>query len=125
MNHERIEREDVEAARGFVEAHFPNATAALLGGAFIRGEGTPWSDLDIIVIESDRIRAGRMNRIIDGWFFDVIVHSRETAFAAMQEEALEGVPFTATLIAESVVLIDRKDAIDLHREATTLAEARP
>ncbi len=120
-----IEREEIAAAHAFLDAEFPHAGAAFLGGAYVRDEGTPWSDLDIVVIESERARPGRMNLVIDGWFFDVIVHSPMSAFLAMQDEVLEGVPFTATLLAESVTLVESEIGETLLEEARSLVEAGP
>ncbi|WP_443111935.1 nucleotidyltransferase domain-containing protein [Alicyclobacillus sp. ALC3] len=43
----------IEAARSFVSTRFSNCNVAFLTGSAARGEETPYSDLDILIIADD------------------------------------------------------------------------
>lgn len=40
----------IEVAKQFVSTHFPDCSVAILTGSASRGEETPYSDLDILII---------------------------------------------------------------------------
>jgi predicted nucleotidyltransferase len=43
----------IQVAKQFVSDHYPNCNVAILTGSTVRGEETPYSDLDVLVISDD------------------------------------------------------------------------
>jgi predicted nucleotidyltransferase len=94
----------LETARLFVEEHFPEARAAIVGGSVIRGEGTPTSDLDIVVI-SDRDDAPlRASYRFMEWPIEVFVHTEESLPRWMLKDAERRRPSMAMMCAEGVAV---------------------
>ncbi|MGH9844343.1 MAG: nucleotidyltransferase domain-containing protein [Blastocatellia bacterium] len=48
--------EGIAAARTFVDTYYPDSLAALLFGSVARGEATPGSDLDILIVACQDIQ---------------------------------------------------------------------
>src|SRR5262245_37079299 len=67
--------EAIEAARAFVQDHFPESLAAFLGGSVVRDQATPTSDLDIVIITTREDAPYRQSLLAHGWPIEVFVHS--------------------------------------------------
>jgi predicted nucleotidyltransferase len=59
-------KEGIAAARTFVDTRFPGCLAALLCGSVARGEATPSSDLDILIVASEDIEFTENPSVITG-----------------------------------------------------------
>jgi hypothetical protein len=92
----------VDAARRFVEEHFPEATAALVGGSVIRGEGTSTSDLDIVVISRREEAPLRASYLFEGWPVEVFVHTEESLPRWIAKDGERLRPSMAMMVAEGV-----------------------
>src|SRR5947209_12715597 len=107
----------VDAARRFVEQHFPEATAALVGGSVIRGEGTSTSDLDIVVIGDNGDAPFRASYVYEGWPVEVFVHTEESLPQWIAKDGERRRPSMAMMVAEGVpvrgegALVERMKAI--------------
>jgi len=77
----------VEAARIFVDCHFPEAAAAFVGGSVIQGEATSTSDLDIVVV-TDRPEAPyRESFRALGWPIETFVHTPASMWHYVEQDA--------------------------------------
>lgn len=96
----------VETARWFVEEHFPEARAAIVGGSVIRGEGTPTSDLDIVLITDRDDAPLRASYLFMGWPIEAFAHTAESLPQWMLKDAARGRPSLCKMCAEGVVVRD-------------------
>jgi predicted nucleotidyltransferase len=69
-----VKQPGIEAAKQFVSNHFPNCDVAILTGSATRGEETPYSDLDILVISDDDPSAYVEAFHEYGWMIEILVH---------------------------------------------------
>ncbi|MEI2663173.1 nucleotidyltransferase domain-containing protein [Rossellomorea sp. LJF3] len=105
----------IEAAKLFIHEQFPTCQAALLGGSVVRGEETPTSDLDIVVIDEHLKTEYRESLISHGWPIEVFVHNLKTlrhyfqsdsnrARPSIQKMVSEGIPLTGHPVIDSIKL---------------------
>lgn len=115
-----------QATEAFLDKHFPDALAAILGGSAIRGEATKTSDLDVMVI-AERPEAPYCESFLEfGWLVEVIVSSSTTYrdWFELDEERRE--PTVLNLCSQGVIVRDQDSlARDIQREATELLSAGP
>lgn len=95
--------EPIEAAKRFIDKHFPTCQGAVLAGSVVRGEATDTSDLDIVVFDQNISSAYRESFADFGWAIEVFVHNLtsyqhyfkmdfENAKPSLQRMVLEGIP---------------------------------
>ena len=77
----------IDAAQA-VLARYPNADSAFLAGSVVRGEATPSSDLDMIILFDHLDCAFRESFFESGWPVEVFAHDRETIEYYFLEEDL-------------------------------------
>lgn len=68
----------VVAATDVVARRFPRATSAFVGGSVLRGEGTPTSDLDLVVVQEPPDSIHRLTLVHEGWPVECFVHTVES-----------------------------------------------
>jgi hypothetical protein len=126
--------EPVAAATAFVAAHFPEASAAFVGGSVLTEHRTPTSDLDVtvvlgdgVVVASSGLRAPYRDTLEhDGWVVEAFVHDRASLEHYMAKDVARRVPTMMRLVAESEVLVDRDGiAAGLRARARELLDAGP
>jgi predicted nucleotidyltransferase len=64
--------------RQILDDRYPNASVVLLAGSLLRGEGTPYSDLDLVVIFDQLPHAWRESFDFQGYPVEAFVHDPET-----------------------------------------------
>lgn len=115
----------IEAARLFVSTHFPYCNVAFLTGSAARGEETPYSDLDILVI-SDVEPSAYIEAFHDySWMIEVLMHNRESYRKFFEQDRLRGRPSLPHMFATGIVLTDDGTAEDIQQEARALLESGP
>ncbi len=89
------------------EQRFAAADTILLCGSVVRGEATPRSDLDLVVLFDHVDAAWRESFVHDGWLIECFCHDRETAeyyfresdypsgIGALMHMVLDGIPVPA------------------------------
>ena len=126
--------EPVEAARAFVRAHFPEASAAFVGGSVLTEHRTPTSDLDVtvvldegVVVASSGLGAPYRDTLEhDGWVVEAFVHDRASLEHYQAKDVARRMPTMMRLVAESRVLVDRDGIADgLVARARELLDAGP
>ncbi|TNJ54254.1 nucleotidyltransferase domain-containing protein [Paenibacillus hemerocallicola] len=115
----------VEAAKRFVSNHFPDCGIAILTGSTVRGEETPFSDLDIMIISGDVPAAYAEAHCEDGWMIEVLLHNRDTYKVFFQRDCSRGRPSLPHMVATGIVLIDDGTADGIRLEARQLLDAGP
>ena len=126
--------EPLEAATAFVAAHFPEASAAFVGGSVLTEHRTPTSDLDVTVVLGDGVvvaSSGLAAPYRDtlehaGWVVEAFVHDRASLEHYMAKDVARRVATMMRLVADSVVLVDRDGiAEELRARARELLAAGP
>ena len=124
MAQERLSPE--QAARLLVKRDFADCLAAFLAGSVVRGEATPASDLDIlIIVPSDQPNYRESLKAFD-WPVEFFVQSLETHYQFREGEIARRRPSTAMIVCEGLVLQDRQGlATRLKEEACALLAEGP
>lgn len=68
----------IGVARQILDDRYPTAKVILLAGSLLRGEGTPYSDLDLVVIFDQLPHAWRESFDFQGYPVEAFVHDPET-----------------------------------------------
>lgn len=93
--------EAAEAMAGRVlAARYADADALLLTGSHVRGEATPGSDLDLIVLYPELPQARRESFTFEATPVEVFVHDPETLAWSLQADIEAGKPAMHTMVAE-------------------------
>ena len=99
MNDTRIS--PVEAALEIFRTRHENARVIFLAGSVMRGEGTPSSDLDLVVVYESLPLAYRASFMHRGWPVETFVHDAETLNYYLQEaDPQTGFPSMANMVLE-------------------------
>lgn len=93
-----------EAARAFVEKRFPECDLAILTGSTVRGEATPTSDLDIVIIDNAIAGCYRESFHEFGWPIETFVHTNESLVAWMDKDFARRRPSMPQMVAEGVLV---------------------
>lgn len=95
----------IELAKKVRNTKHPNCNVFFLAGSLLRGEGTIYSDLDIVVIYDKLSKAYRESFIIDGTLIETFVHDPETIdFFIEKFDKPDGNPSLAHMIVEGIVI---------------------
>jgi len=95
-------------------ARFQGASCAFAAGSIMRGEGTPSSDIDLVVVFDHLDAAWRESFIESGLPVEVFVHDPQTLTWFIENDAKNGYPIMVDMIASGVVIgpdIDRAEAL--------------
>lgn len=96
-----------QIAQEIVKEHFPNCMAAILAGSIVRGEGTPTSDLDLVVIDPAVPDAYRYSFYYNGRPVELFVHNLTSYKKFFDADCERGRPSLPQMVAEGVVMVDR------------------
>lgn len=102
-----MNKEILHIARDFIETHFPNSRAALLAGSYVRGDDTPSSDIDIVILDRDTYRK---SYIFSDKPIEAFVYSEDSLDFESFIEKQSGIPLITRMCAEGVVLKGGEDA---------------
>jgi hypothetical protein len=84
-------------------SRYPNARVIFLAGSIVRGEGTPYSDLDLVVIFDRLPAAYRESFHFQGFPVEAFVHDPETLNYFLSEiDRPSGIPALAQMILEGL-----------------------
>jgi predicted nucleotidyltransferase len=91
----------MKAGYGIWRKHFADAQVILLAGSVIRGEGTPSSDLDIVVIQKRLPAAYRRSFVYEGWPVEAFVHDPQTLnYFCWELDRRSGIPTLPSMVIE-------------------------
>ena len=115
-----------EAAREILRERYAGARVIFLAGSVMRGEATPTSDLDIVVVFEKLPDAHRESFTSGGWPVEAFVHDTETLRHFFEVERKRGLPSLVRMIIEGVEIPETCEfSAELKREASAVYEAGP
>jgi predicted nucleotidyltransferase len=115
----------IQAAKQFVSNYFPNCNVAILTGSTTRGEETPYSDLDILVI-SDHEPSAYVEAFHEyGWMIEILMHNRSSYKHFFEMDRKRGRPSLPHMFATGIILVDDGTAADIQLEAQQILDAGP
>jgi hypothetical protein len=125
MNDTRISPE--EAALEIFRARHAKARVLFLAGSVMRGEGTPSSDLDLVVVYEHLPVAYRESFMHRGWPVETFVHDAETLNYYLQEsDPQTGFPAMTNMVLEGREIPETSDfSQELKRVAAAALAAGP
>lgn len=116
----------MDAARAFIEAQFPESIVAIVAGSFTRGEATPTSDLDLVIVTHREDAPFRASFRAFGWPIEAFVHTPDSYRWYFQSDLDRRIPSLATMCTEGIVVRDSGGLADRIRdEARHLIAAGP
>lgn len=93
-----------EVATTIWKERFPGALALFCGGSVIRGDHTPHSDLDIVVLLETVPNAWREAIVMNDWPIELFVHDLETLAHFNNLDCQERRPCLASILADAIVI---------------------
>jgi hypothetical protein len=113
------------AAEQLFAQRFEGAEVCLLAGSVLRGEGTPYSDLDVVIVYRHVDCAWRESLVHGGWPVEVFVHDPET-LRYFYRHVDGSVPSLAAMVSEALELpTPSAFSQELKREAQVVLDAGP
>lgn len=106
------------AADRCLAARFTGAAFAYAAGSIMRGEGTNFSDIDLVVVFPSLERAWRESFMQDGFPVEAFVHDRQTLAHYLHADADSGYPVMIDMVATGAIL-----GADIERARTIQAKA--
>lgn len=109
------------------ETRYPDAKAVLLSGSVLRGQDTPYSDLDIVVLYEELPHARRESFIHNDWPVEVFINDPETLKYFCEEFDLKSFePIMPTMLLESVLIAGDKNFVsEIQEYAKKLIDKGP
>jgi len=93
----------VEIANAILAGRYPDAAVAFAAGSIVRGEATPYSDLDLVVVYPRLACAARESFRHDGCPVEAFLHDPETLeYFFGQVDRPSGVPALPQMVAEGI-----------------------
>lgn len=97
-----------------------------LAGSVMRGEATPTSDLDIVVVYERLPNAHREAFVYRGWPVEAFVHDAETLEQFFESDRKRGLPAMMSMVSEGVEIPEASEfSTGLKRRARELIEGGP
>jgi hypothetical protein len=107
-----------------VERRFPHAICAVAAGSFRRGEETPTSDIDLVIIDDSGDAPYRESFVVEWWPVEAFVHTRPSLTRFFQMDAATSTPSLQTMCLDGVVILDRDGlATGIRDEAQRMLDA--
>jgi hypothetical protein len=117
----------IQTAIAVSRKRYPTATAVFAAGSLVRGEGTPYSDLDLVVILPSVPNAYRESFLFDNRPVEAFVHDSETLqYFFLELDRPSGAPALPQMVAEGAVVVDTTGSSrELKELARSLLAAGP
>jgi hypothetical protein len=116
-----------QVAQEIFDLKYPHATVIFLAGSIVRGESTPFSDLDLVVIFDKLPAAYRESFNFQGFPIEAFVHDPETLNYFLHDvDRPSGIPSLAQMILEGVEIPKPNDlSKSLKHLATSVMQLGP
>ena len=115
-----------EITKEILQTKYPLAEFAFLAGSIIRGEGTKYSDLDIVIIFENLPNAYRESFYFQGFPVETFVHTPETLNYFFELDGKDQNPSLAVMVVEGIVVPTETDLSNkLKRLAESVLENPP
>lgn len=124
MNASRVK--PLEAARGLWRGRYAGARVIFLAGSVMRGDATPTSDLDIVVVFDSLPNSYREAFVFEGWPVEAFVHDPSTLREFFEMGRKGARPSLINMVLEGLEVPESCGlSAELKREARALYEAGP
>lgn len=120
-----MNQEALDTARDIILQQYPNCDAAVLAGSVVRGQETPTSDLDLVIIDNNIMSSYRESFIENGWPVEAFVHNERSYQQFVEDDLKRARPSLPWMIAEGIVLKDTGILNALKEQAATQLEDGP
>ncbi len=106
---------------------YPDAVAIFAAGSIVRGEGTPFSDLDLVVVFAELPCAYRESFRFGGYPVEAFVHDPATLeYFFLDADRSSGVPTLPQMFVEGIEIPGPSEmSRSLKRRAAAVIEAGP
>ena len=106
---------------------YKEAIATFAAGSIVRGEATPFSDLDLVVVYAQLPGAYRESFRFDGYPVEAFVHDPSTLhYFFLEVDRLSGVPALPQMVVEGIEIPGPNEmSRDLKRRAAAVIDAGP
>jgi predicted nucleotidyltransferase len=119
-------QEILELAAEILTARYPGADAAFVAGSFMRGQGSPTSDIDLVVLHPSLTHAYRESFLFKDIPVEAFVHDPETLSWFLEQDRKDGHPALISMLVEGVLIGPRqKTAGDFKNLASQLLAEGP
>ncbi|GAB2512120.1 nucleotidyltransferase domain-containing protein [Paramicrobacterium agarici] len=117
----------VARARRFVDAHYPQALAAFLGGSAASGDATDSSDLDILIVLPDTWASASFVETVtfEGQLVEAFVYGRDGLLPWLKKGRDDGRPVLDRLITSGVSLVPGEVADGMAAGSRAVFDAGP
>ena len=116
----------LEAATRVWRERYAGARVVFLAGSVLRGEATPTSDLDLVVVYERLPHARREAFVYDGWPVETFVQDPETLSHYFDVDRRRGIPSMMRMVIEGVEVPAASDFSEaLKQEAARVYEGGP
>jgi len=115
----------IEAAKRFINKHFPNCQGAVLAGSVVRGEETDTSDLDIVVFDKSKNSSYRESLIDFGWAIEIFVHNLNSYKHFFEMDYKDAKPSMQRMVLEGIILKDEGIIESIKEEAKEILDKGP
>lgn len=114
-----------DVAHAVLQEKHPNAIAAFWAGSIARGEGTPTSDIDLVVVYSHLEHAWRDSFYKNGQFCETFVQDPVSIEKFFASDAQRGVPSLLNMVFEGKPLLDNPIHMQLKLKAQSILTKGP
>ena len=83
---------------------YPHAHVVFLAGSVVRGEETPYSDLDLVVVYNTVPNARRESFLYKTWPVEAFVHDPTTLTYFFESDCQRGVPSLVNMVNEGICI---------------------
>ena len=117
----------IDVATAIQAERYPNAVATFAAGSIVRGEGTPFSDLDLVVVYAELPCAYRESFRFGGYPVEAFVHDAATLeYFFLEVDGPSGVPSLPQMVVEGIEIPVSSDrSRELKQRAASVIEAGP
>jgi predicted nucleotidyltransferase len=98
-----------DITKKILRTKYPTAEFAFLAGSIVRGEGTAFSDLDIVIVYKELPNAFRESFYFRKFPVEAFVHTPETLNYFFEADSKTFVPSLAMMVAEGIVVPAKND----------------
>lgn len=115
----------IEAAKQFINTHFPDCNVAILSGSVIQGRETQHSDLDIVIIDDTKTNPFRESFFESDWPIEAFILTNDTYRDLFEINRYQGIPTLQRMCAEGIIIKDDGTAGEIIDEAREILQKGP
>ncbi len=118
--------EPLEVAKRITSEHYQHAQLVLMAGSVARGEGTPTSDLDLVIVTTNSEAPYRESFVAYDWPVEAFIHTTESLETFFKSDAERRRPSLANMCHEGLVVVGEAKIVEqVKAKAKIFATAKP